>query len=251
MLRTAIAVSTTVLLFGLAAHAQTPSVSIDDAEVTEGTGSETRLATFAVTLEGGAGAGWVESFDASVAQPLTAYDPRWVSILGNLYVSPTKGAATPNPNTSPGDDYDFRGSDTPTGSVAITLDFYWDGNGAVGALGAVESGYPHRFYEAAFWQHRVDILYIYGPSGGDWITIAQSPYSSSLGAGFYRLVFQMVRSGGSWAMTATVQDPANGYAEIVHASVSDAQIGEGTQGIGIYSDGTRGSYITEMRVDPL
>jgi len=236
-------------LLALGALAQTPSLSIGDATSNEGSGG-TSNATFAVTLQGPSG-GWVETFDTDTLQPLSTYDPRWVSLFGNVYVNPQREAAVPDPNASYArDDYSLRLSDSPTGSVEIVLDFYWDGRGAVGIEGAVQPSPPHRLYEAALWQQRIDILYFYGPSEGNYSTVAQSRSNSRLVAGFYRTVFVMSRQGGQWVMTAKVEDPANGFAVIEQVSATDNRLGEGTQGIGIYSEGRGGSYVTEMRVTP-
>jgi hypothetical protein len=236
-------------LLALAGFAQTPTLSIENATATEGSTGTTNAA-FTVKLEG-AGAGWVESFDTNVLQPLSTYDPRWVSLFGNVYVSPQTKAAVPDPNSSSSrDDYSLRLSDSPTGSVEIVLDFYWDGRGAVGIEGAVQASPPHRLYEAALWQERIDILYFYGPGQGDYSTVAASRSNSRLVAGFYRTVFVMSRQAGQWSMTAKVQDPANGFAVIEQVSANDGRLGEGTQGIGIYSEGRGGSYVTEMRVTP-
>jgi hypothetical protein len=197
------------------------------------------------------GLGWVETFDADVTQALVDYDPRWTTLLGSLTVGSTPGEAVPDPgNRGADDDYAFRASDAPTGSVQITLDYYWDGRGAVGALGAVRATYPHLFYEATVWNNELEILYIYGPNGGDWRSIVSSGVKPRLTGGSYRTVFTMDLEGGAWVMNAQVQDPTNNYEVVAQVSVTDDRLGPGTQGAGIFSIYPSSSYISEIRVEP-
>jgi hypothetical protein len=237
-------------LVGLGVVASTQStLSIDDTATGE-TDAGSTSATFTVTLEGG-DEGWVDTFDTDVQQPLSSYDPRWASIFGTLYVGPGKEAVIPDPRVSYArDDYSFRQSDTPTGSVEIVMDFYWDGRGAVGIEGAVQASPPHRLYEAAIWQQRIDLLYFYGPSEGNYLTIARSRTNARLTAGFFRMFYTLMRQGSEWSLNAQALDPANNYSIIEQVSATDSRLGEGTQGIGIYSEGAGGSYVTEMRVTP-
>jgi hypothetical protein len=195
---------------------------------------------------------WVETFDAPRSQPLEQYDSRWQGIFGRVLVEERLGAAIGDPDggwqRDGGDDYAFRPGSQESSAVRIVVDGWWDGQGSIGALGAVQANPPHRFYEATLWRGRLALNYFVGPRPEHFEVLAESA-GPPLGSGFYRLVFCLHRSDGGWRLSATLQDPVAGYRVVRQASVIDARLGNGSQGIGLLgSGGQRGSRITGMVV---
>ncbi len=149
------------------------------------------------------------------------------------------------------DDYAFRGADTPTGSVEITVDFYWDGKGSAGALAAVQDAYPHQYYEAALYQGCLVFAYLAGSKSTEMTELARAVTSPGISHGFYRIVYRAILDNHNWALSATLLDAENAYAVITQVNTAHDALGPGRQGISIWNGvGGAGSYITEISVMP-
>lgn len=195
---------------------------------------------------------WVETFDATRSLPLDQYASGWQDIFGRVLVDKRLGAAIGDPDggwqRDGGDDYAFRPDSLESSAVRIVIDGWWDGQGSIGALGAVQPNPPHRFYEATLWRGRLALNYFIGPRPEHFEVLAESA-GPLHGAGFYRLVFCLERSDAGWRLSATLQDPVAGYRVVGQVSVMDARLGNGGQGIGLLGGGgTSGSHITGMAV---
>lgn len=196
--------------------------------------------------------GWVETFTTPQSQPLAGYDPRWRPIFGRIIVDKRLGAAIGDPEggwqRDGGDDYAFRATDAPTGSVQIVMDGWWDGVGSIGTQGAVQADPPHRLYEATLWRGKLTLVYFVGPRPDQFEILTESP-PLPVKKGFYRLVLCMDRSAEGWKLSASLRDPARDYTVVGHVSATDSRLGLGGQGIGILGGGgTRSSYITGIAV---
>ena len=195
-------------------------------------------------------AGWIETFEAPRSQPLTTFDPRWRPIFGNLQVNARLGAAIGDRNPEDGgDDYAYRATNVPTGSVEIVVDGWWDGRGSIGAEGAVQADPPHRLYEAALWQGKLSLFYFHGPAPNQYEALAVSP-ELDVARGHYRIVLRMLRRDDAWELSATLRDPRNGYAVVGEVSATDNRLGDGAQGIGILGQAPS-CYVTGIAVRAL
>lgn len=194
--------------------------------------------------------GWIETFQTPHTQPLSTFDPRWRHIFGNLIVDSRRAAAIGDPEggwqRDRGDDYAFRASDIFPGSVNIVMDGWWDGDGSIGVQGAVQLDPPHRLYEAALWRGKLLLLYFYGPRPVDFEILAESP-SLDLSSGHYRIILEMDLADGVWRLSASLNDPSDGYAEIARVAAFDNRLDIGAQGIGILGGGAS-SYVTGIAV---
>jgi hypothetical protein len=200
--------------------------------------------------------GWVETFETTRSMPLGEYDPRWRPLFGRLLVDRGLAAAIGDPEggweRDGGDDYAFRESDAPTGSIEMTVDGWWDGQGSIGAQVAVQRTPPHRLYEAALWRGRLALIHFIGPTPDRFEVIGQSADTAALGAGFYRLVICAERTDSAWHLNAVLRDPAANYRILRRTSAVDARLPQGVQGIGLLGGGgRRGSYVTGIVVRSL
>jgi hypothetical protein len=197
-------------------------------------------------------AGWVETFDAARSQSLSGYDSRWRPIFGRLLVDRQLGAAIGDPEggweRDGGDDYSFRSDTAALSSVEIVVDGWWDGQGSIGAEGAVQSQPPHQLYEATLWRGRLALIYFAGPTPDRFEILAESR-EPAVEKGFYRLTLAMERGPDGWHLRARLLDPAHQYRVLGEATASDTRLPPGAQGIGILGGGgRRSSYITGIAV---
>ena len=195
--------------------------------------------------------GWIETFESATTRPLVDYDPRWRRLFGNVLVDPRGAIGDPEGGweRDGGDDYAWRATDTPTGSVEITLDGWWDGQGSIGVQAAVQPEPPHRLYEAALWRGRLALIYFTGPQPDSFEVLAESE-PLPVRAGHYRLVLRADLDSAGWRLDARLLETARGLAQIARISASDQRLGPGTQGLGILGGGGS-SYLTGMAVRDL
>lgn len=226
----------------------TPENAGDDSDTGEPENGDTSSAS-----EGEPHDGWSESFDVSEAQPLPEYDSRWSPIFGIVTLDPVLDAAVGDPGAEDDyDDYAYRATDTPTGSVEITLDFHWEGVGSVGTVVAVTEE-PIHFYDATLSNGNLYLAYLVGPSSMSLDILETGVPDREVAAGDYRMVFRAILEDGVWQLTAILQNPENDFAPIVQVNASDDRQGPGGQGFGIWADGSMesGSYVSEIAVRPL
>ena len=199
-----------------------------------------------------AGESWAQTFEESEAGPLIERDPSWRPLFGSLLIDGGRRALIGDPagdwSVDRGDDYAFR-LDRPVGPAELVIDGWWDGIGSIGVQGAVQADAPHRLYEATLWRGRLGLIYFAGPAPTDFEYLAESA-NEPLEAGYYRLILRMEREAGGWHLTATVQDPDEGYRTLAQVEARDARLGEGGQGIGILGGGAS-SYVTGIAVRAL
>ena len=199
--------------------------------------------------------GWIETFETERTLPLSAYDRRWKNIFGNMLVNARLAAAIGDPEggwiKDGGDDYAFRTTDVPSGSIEITLDGWFTGEGSLSAVGAAQAEAPHRFYEAALWRGRgrLSLIYFRGPAPDQFDVLAETP-DLPVRRGYYRIVFRMLRTPDGWQLDARLLDPEKGYAVVGEVSATDNRLGDGGQGIGILSGGGT-THVTGLAVRTL
>jgi hypothetical protein len=191
---------------------------------------------------------WEEEFSSEADVPLQVHDPSWRMIFGELQVSSSLGAVRADPASKEGiDDYAYRPQ--PATKIRIVQDWYWDNADGVGVENVV--GINGSLYELDLWEDRLQLLRYDG--GGDPSVYATLRVSSRLGleSGFYRLVFLCSYSDGRWTLSGEIQDPNSGYRKLGAVrqktdSVHGPSIG---QGVGIYNNSGKASYLLRMRVD--
>lgn len=213
--------------------------------------SAARAAAIRGVIDTSGGGGWLLTFDGQRSRPLAELDSRWRPIFGRLLVDGSLGAVVGDPDggwqRDGGDDYAFRPGDSTMTDERIVLDGWWDGQGSIGAQGAVQAAPPHRLYEATLWRGKLAIIYFSGPRPDQYEVLAESSQGVS-GPGRYRIFFCMSRRQQAWLLHAVLQD-ANGSRRIAEVSARDSRLPPGGQGIGILGPGgRRGSRITGIAV---
>ena len=212
-----------------------------------------RSASMRAVLDTTGAAGWVETFEVEQETRLVDHDPRWQRLFGELVIDPRLQAAIGDGEggwqRDKGDDYAFRLAGVPTGSVEIVMEGWWDGKGSIAVQGAVQADPPHRLYEATLWRGRMGLIYFDGPAPTDFEYLAEST-GTTVGRGYYRIVFRMEKVGAMWHLRAILQDPADDYRTLAEVTATDDRLAEGGQGIGILGGG-RSSYVTGIAVRAL